>query len=1506
MKTRILSAAGAVCLGVLTLTGWGGREPYLSLDDGCVTHPWRRTQLRDSWRQEGDSFVRKLAVIRKGELDFRTAFTAADGVQVKVEFLDPEGQPVFADTAKSGAYQARFAVTKPVAALRITPSKAMTAWDLIRSPLCIAVDTALWEPFTWASFGQLPPGWTGTGAAVTNTMSSAGDWYVKPVSSDAFLAVAPGGKAEAAFAPESGRYAVSFQTYAHARACLSVTLPTGRTVTLKGLEFAFSDKLRYAARAGVWYTLRFEVDPAAGQTLVKLNGRALGSIAGGGSDGRLAFANAGTIESCVDDVRVLALCTHADGVPEPVVPRDSRDNKVGINVCSLWHEGSHLGWDCVAKCDDPKPVLGFYDEGEGESADWEIKYMVEHGIDFQAFCWYADTWTGPLKHPSLAYQLDDGFKNAKWSSKMSYCLIWECANAGIPYNLDVWRLYYVPYFIEHHFKDPRYLKIKNRIPLFAFAGSWKVAKQFGGVEKMREAFDYLEAEVRKLGYDGMIYVLSHDRSKADYAKMGYDATAAYNWGGNAWRFEVNTNCNWRNAQDKNCFTIPTISVGFNNEPWGGYRRPMMSPADFERSLRWARDEFGPATAAKGTWQENLYMISTWNEYGEGTYIIPTEDARGFGYLDAVRSVFTDERPDPALNLVPTAAQRERINRMFREEPVAVWETPRKLATWLGRYHQAKTSMRDGVLQVTTTGTDGHLYSERFNLKAKSSQEVVFRAKGTVGGAGEIFWAQPGKSTSQARSVGFTWIGDGAWHEYRVRPFWSGERTIGQIRLDFPPVQDATFEISSVRIESSAVCLDVPTENRIGIAFDIVSSAGGLGWFEWANDRDSGRTRTRFRYAGDGRAHTCFLDLEGMARWNGLIAWTNLVIDSEAKVSNMRWVADDCDLAADLVVESARAEDAYNRVGSSVPVKLLVRNYGTRPARDVAVKVSGLPAGVRVGNAAALLDAGEIHGTESKMITVDFACDAPCAFRPRFEVSAEGVAPVAAETEVKVLPSLNLPKAAYVPEPKPVKTDYDIGALYFPGWVKVQAWERVWNRCPERKPVLGWYDEANPEVVDWQIKWLVENGIRTLYVDWYWHKGSITLDHWVKAFYKAKYRKHLKWAMMWANHTPQGAHSVEDQRAVTKYWIENYFNTPEYLQIDGKPVVWYWQAGNMNRDLGEGGCRKLLELSRQMAVEAGFKGIYFIAMKWPEADCSAKTIRVYKDMGFDMTGIYHFMSHGGRSASNVRYPFSAVADANPENWWKQHEANVLPFLPNLSTGWDDRPWNDHCEIYGKNAKDFRRICVEAKKFADKTGVKRLCLSPLNEWGEGSYAEPNAEHGFGFYEAVRDTFCEKPAEGWPVNYGPKDVGLGPYDLALPEPPKRVTSWTFTDGETHGWKAMMGVEDVKGTPAGLSFRTVTTDPAVSVWFAPVPAREFKEVVVRLKTTGRDDALQLFWMGPSAQSRESASTSLPIQADGQVHEYVFPVAKRSSWRGRIAGLRFDTGSRSGVSYTIESVKLR
>ena len=103
----------------------------------------------------------------------------------------------------------------------------------------------------------------------------------------------------------------------------------------------------------------------------------------------------------------------------------------------------------------------------------------------------------------------------------------------------------------------------------------------------------------------------------------------------------------------------------------------------------------------------------------------------------------------------------------------------------------------------------------------------------------------------------------------------------------------------------------------------------------------------------------------------------------------------------------------------------------------------------------------------------------------------------------------LPLLGYVPAPQPVKSAVEITALYYPGTEHMPEWDMVAQTRPEIKPLLGWYDEGSPEVIDWQIKWAVEHGISSFCVDWYWNKGYRRLGHWVEGYYKARYRKYLK-------------------------------------------------------------------------------------------------------------------------------------------------------------------------------------------------------------------------------------------------------------------------------------------------------------------------------------------------------------------------------------------------------------
>ena len=414
-----------------------------------------------------------------------------------------------------------------------------------------------------------------------------------------------------------------------------------------------------------WYRFRIEADFEKHTALIYMNGRVTGEITLPENlefvDG-VKFTGSGSgLE--FDNILVHSLVQKDDYVPVPVKPADSENHIVGMNICSLWSYESTHGWLTISPYEDFRPILGYYDEGSPECADWEIKMMVEHGIDFQAFCWYADQSNAPLRYPSNMLQLNEGYMYAKYSDMMNYCLIWEAANGRHPSGSEAFRKYFVPYWIEHYFKDERYLVIDNKPVLMCFGFSSFIS-DVGGAANAKADLDYLREELVKLGFDGLIFISSHSGDSDTMKLAGADGVCAYNWGTSGKDLDYSIGRIESCANVGKTWTVPTLSTGFNSLPWHGKRYGNMTPDDFEKGLMYMRDEYFEKYPIKEDWQDKLYMLSTWNEYGEGTYIMPCEELYGFGYLEAVRNVFTDADNTSHQDLIPTDAQLARINKNY--------------------------------------------------------------------------------------------------------------------------------------------------------------------------------------------------------------------------------------------------------------------------------------------------------------------------------------------------------------------------------------------------------------------------------------------------------------------------------------------------------------------------------------------------------------------------------------------------------------------------------------------------------------------------------------------------------------------------------------------------------------------------------------------------------------------------------------------------------------------------
>ncbi len=337
----------------------------------------------------------------------------------------------------------------------------------------------------------------------------------------------------------------------------------------------------------------------------------------------------------------------------------------------LWPEG--LGeWEVIKKGNprfeghyQPRfPLWGYEMDNDPRVVERWIDVAVEHGVNVFVYDWY---WFDG--GPFLESALNDGFLKAKNNAEMQFYIMWA--------NHDVKRNYWnvhkykddtsllwdgavgwedfktiVDRVIRQYFKQPNYFKIEGK-PVVSIFSVENLVEGLGGVEESRKALDYFREEVKKAGFPGLHIqqnqgggpVLSEQEAR-QYAdrvkKLGFNSVAMYNMGGlNEDYLVYGANSMKIRAQLDAALDVPffpCVSIGWDDTPRfpaKGIRDVVHyhnSPESFAALLTKAK-EYADCHPD----QPKLITINAWNEWVEGSYLLPDMLNR-FQYLDAVKEV----------------------------------------------------------------------------------------------------------------------------------------------------------------------------------------------------------------------------------------------------------------------------------------------------------------------------------------------------------------------------------------------------------------------------------------------------------------------------------------------------------------------------------------------------------------------------------------------------------------------------------------------------------------------------------------------------------------------------------------------------------------------------------------------------------------------------------------------------------------------------------------------------
>jgi len=343
-----------------------------------------------------------------------------------------------------------------------------------------------------------------------------------------------------------------------------------------------------------------------------------------------------------------------DAVPpaEPV----AADMLVGAIHCPLWEADRVDLWRGVLRHPERMPALGLYAQENPQVADWEAKWALEHGISFFVYCWYRNGEGGPVK-TRFGRGLHDGYMKSQFAGKLKFAILWENNADGIGGVADERDLLenVVPYWIENYFKHPGYLQVDGK-PVLSIYETDRFIQDLGGPEPAARAIEKMRAACRAAGFAGLT-LLGEDRgfvpAKLDrMAALGVDASFAYCWyvASNPTPDEAAARQLELIRATRDRGVLPQVVTA--SQGWSGWHDEgtvwSIPPRRFEQLLRDAKEI--ALASPKDQLGSRIFLLDNWNEWSEGHSIAPCR-AYGFGYLDAVRNVFTTA-PREHVDLLP--------------------------------------------------------------------------------------------------------------------------------------------------------------------------------------------------------------------------------------------------------------------------------------------------------------------------------------------------------------------------------------------------------------------------------------------------------------------------------------------------------------------------------------------------------------------------------------------------------------------------------------------------------------------------------------------------------------------------------------------------------------------------------------------------------------------------------------------------------------------------------------
>lgn len=347
-------------------------------------------------------------------------------------------------------------------------------------------------------------------------------------------------------------------------------------------------------------------------------------------------------------------------------------------------------------------------------------------------------------------------------------------------------------------------------------------------------------------------------------------------------------------------------------------------------------------------------------------------------------------------------------------------------------------------------------------------------------------------------------------------------------------------------------------------------------------------------------------------------------------------------------------------------------------------------------------------------------------------------------------------AMYLPQYHRIPENDNWWGKGFTEWNNVKrAKPLFYGHLQPRVPLHGdYYDLSDPNVLRGQMQVAKDFGIDGFCFYHYWFKGGkMLLEKPTEALLEEN-RIPLQFMFCWANEPwtrtwdgevgskkvlmEQQYGSYEDWKRHFDYLLK-FFRREEYIKIDEKPVICIYRPGDIQN------YKQFIDYWNDLAQKNGFvNGIYVINVYRGglllDQECYSDAVmdfepfasmwRFGKAVMSDMCNEYF-----GEDGSNYEViDYNLFGKRMVEKFYLKESNHFM----GLFTGWDNSPRiGERVSIIFENNSPivFGELLEKMYQKSNDLDNELLFINAWNEWGEGTFLEPDEQYGYGYLKEIQ---------------------------------------------------------------------------------------------------------------------------------------------------------------------------